>query len=325
MGLLPWEQGAREVIVKMEEETTDKYGISPFEQPIERLLETGLVNLNKPAGPTSHLATEYVKNILGLKKAGHGGTLDPGVTGVLPIALQRSTRIVQTWLKYGKEYVVRMHTHKLVPESTLRALLKKYIGKIDQLPPVKSAVKRVVRQRRIYYLELNEIKSRDILFTVGCQAGTYIRKLVHDMGLECGGAHMAELIRTKAGPFTHNDWCTLQDLEDAMAFYKEENNEKFLRGIIRPVEAGVEHIPSLWASDNAIDALCHGATLKVPGVIRLHNAIVPGEIVAVKTLKGELVLIGTAMLSSDEILRAERGVAVKTVAVIMKPGVYPKR
>ena len=143
------------------------------------------------------------------------------MTGVLPIALEKATRIVQILLKAGKEYICLMHLHKEISEQDIRETVKKFTGEIKQLPPVKSAVKRQERFREIYYFNILEIQDKDVLFKIGCQAGTYIRKIVHDFGLSLNiGANMQQLIRTKAGPFTDKTWTTLHDLKDAYELYK---------------------------------------------------------------------------------------------------------
>ena len=95
-----------------------------------------------------------------------------------------------------------------------------------------------------------------MLFRVGCQAGTYIRKLCSDIGKELEtGAHMAELRRTRAGPFDEKGIVTLQDLSDAYYYYKEKNNDKELRKIIMPVERGAEHLAKVWVLDSTVDTL----------------------------------------------------------------------
>ena len=204
MSNLPFEKIKREILIKREAEPTKEYGSDPQNRTIPELIKYGIVNIDKPSGPTSHQVSAYVQGIMHIEKSGHSGTLDPGVTGVLPIALERATRVVQTLLTAGKEYVCLMLLHKEMSEYDIYKLFEEFTGTIRQLPPVRSAVKRQLRSREIYYLEILEIEGgRQVLFKVGCQAGTYIRKLVHDMGLKAGcGAHMAELRRTKAGPFT---------------------------------------------------------------------------------------------------------------------------
>ncbi len=326
MGLLPFEKIPREKLVRIKAETSEKYGQKPEERPITELLNYGIINLDKPAGPTSHQVSAYVQKILGIKKAGHSGTLDPGVTGILPIALGRGTRVVQSLLTAGKEYICLMRLHKEKSREEVEAVLKEFTGKIKQLPPVKSAVKRRWRWRNIYYNELLEMKGQDVLIRTGVQAGTYIRKLVHDMGERLGcGAHMAELRRTKAGPFKEDETLvTLHDLVDAMAFWKEEGNEKELRRVIQPLEKAVDHLPKVTVLDTTVESLCQGATLKVKGISWVESNIQVGELVAVMTLKGELIAVGEAQMTSKEMIKSERGVAVKSKQVFMKPGAYPK-
>ena len=201
--LLPFEKIERKILVRKEAETEEKYGCIPEYRKTEEIINYGIVNINKPKGPTSHQVSDFVQKILHINKSGHSGTLDPAVTGVLPVALGRATRIVQTLLTAGKEYVGIMHLHKNIEETKLRETIQKdFIGKIRQMPPLKSSVKRQLRTRTVYYFEIMEIEDKDVLFKVGTQAGTYIRKLIHDIGQKIGtGAHMAELRRTKAGPF----------------------------------------------------------------------------------------------------------------------------
>lgn len=323
MNKLPFEIVKRKLLTKKESETDGKYGIKPEDRKTKDIINYGIVNINKPKGPTSHQVSDFVQKILKINKSGHSGTLDPAVTGCLPIALGSATKIVQVLLKAGKEYVAIMHLHKEVEEKKLKEVFKEFTGKIRQKPPVKSAVKRVERTREIYYFEILEIEEQDVLFKVGCEAGTYIRKLIHDIGRKLGtGAHMAQLRRTKAGPFTEDTLLTLQDLQDAFHYYKEENKEKYLRKIIQPVENAIEHLPKIWVFDTTVESLCHGSDLKIPGISKLNDKISKNDIVAILTLKGELVALGTADLSSNEILKKEKGIAVKTEKVFMKPGTY---
>ncbi|PIN74446.1 RNA-guided pseudouridylation complex pseudouridine synthase subunit Cbf5 [Candidatus Woesearchaeota archaeon CG10_big_fil_rev_8_21_14_0_10_37_12] len=325
MSLLPFEQIQREVLTKIDATTNPKYGCKPEDRTTDQLINYGVINLNKPKGPTSHMVSGHIKKILKIDKAGHGGTLDPGVTGVLPVATGNATRVVQALLSSGKEYTCLMHLHKPVPEDKLKEALDKFKGDIMQLPPVRSAVKRQTRARKVYYLNILEMSEQDVLFRMGCQAGTYVRKLCHDVGQELGvGAHMAELIRTKAGPFNDQDWVTLQDLEDAFMFYKEENNDKFLRHCIKPVEFAVSHLPKIWVQDNAVDTICHGASLHIPGVAKLNDHISKGDILAIMTLKDELVCLAISELSSKEIMEKEKGRVVSGTKVFMQPGTYKK-
>lgn len=312
------------ILIRKFLETSEKFGKSPEKRTIEEHITLGIVNLDKPAGPTSHQVSAYVQQILGIPKSGHSGTLDPNVTGVLPVALKKSTKIVQTLLLSGKEYVCLMHLHKEVTEYDLYKVFEKFTGKISQLPPIKSSVKRQWREREIYYIDVLEIKGQEVLFKVGCQAGTYIRKLVHDIGqeLKCG-AHMAELRRTKAGPFTEENLYTLQDLSDAWYYYKKHGNEKFVRKVVQPIENAVSHLSKIWVFDTTVDSLCHGANLAVPGISKLENDIEKGDIIAIFTLKDELICFGEAVLNSKQMM-GEKGLAVKSEKVVMEPGIYPR-
>ncbi len=322
MNKLPFEKVEREILVRKKAETNPNLGIDPNKRIVKELINYGIVNIDKPKGPTSHQVSDFVQKIFGIKKAGHSGTLDPGVTGVLPVALGKATRIVQILLKAGKEYVALMHLHKEVPEEEIKNIFNEFKGKIKQKPPIKSSVKRVVREREIYYIDVLEIDEKDVLFMIGCQAGTYIRKLCHDIGKKLGsGAHMAELRRTKAGCFDESTSFTLYDLTDAYWYYKNEGKEKFIRKIIQPIENAVEHLPKVWVLDTTVESLCHGIDLKIPGISKVESTIEKDDKVAIMTLKNELVALGTARLKSVEMIK-DKGLAVVTEKVFMEPGTY---
>jgi len=321
--LLPFEQIDIKILIRKESETNPDLGCNPEDRKTQEIINYGIVNIDKPKGPTSHQVADYVQKILHISKSGHSGTLDPAVTGVLPVALERATRIVQTLLTAGKEYVGIMHLHKEIDNETLIKTIKNnFVGKIQQLPPIKSSVKRQLRTRSVYYFDILEVDGKDILFKVGTEAGTYIRKLIHDLGKKLGiGAHMAELRRTKAGPFEESTLFAMQELTDAFYFWKEEQNERFIRKVIQPVESGVKHLPKVWVFDTTIESICHGVDLKVPGISKLNDKINKDDIVAVMSLKDELVALGIAKMDSNE-MTDEKGIAVQTEKVFMQPGVY---
>ena len=311
MNDLPFKEIKREILLKRE--AIGSFGIEPEERTTKELITYGIINIDKPPGPTSHQVSDFVKTILNISKAGHSGTLDPKVTGVLVVAIGRATRVVQTLLPAGKEYVTLMYLHKPIEEKEIKKVLKEFTGKILQKPPVKSAVRRVERTRNIYYIDILEIDNQLILFKVGCQAGTYIRKLCHDIGkkLECG-AHMAELRRTKVASFDESTLVTLQDLTDAFHYYKNENNDKYIRKIIQPVENAVRHLPKVWILDTTIIPLTHGRDLAIPGISKLHSEIKKQDLVAVMSLKNELIALGIANMTSEEIIKKDKGIAIRT-------------
>ena len=308
------------LITKSKSFTNPEYGCKPEERPIEEYIAKGVINLDKPSGPTSHEVDSWLKRILKLDKTGHGGTLDPKVTGVLPVGLADATRAIQLLLTAPKEYVCLLTFHADVDESEIRRVFEEFTGKIFQLPPVKSAVKRELRTRNIYYSTIYEIKGRDVLFRIGCEAGTYVRTYCHNIGEALGvGAHMAELRRTQVGSFREkNNLVTLQDVTDAYHFYIEDGDESYLREAIMPMERAADYLPKVIIKDSAVDAICHGADLASGGVAYLSDDIKKGDIVAIETLKGELVGAGNSLYFTDEILEAEGGFVVNTSKCISK-------
>lgn len=252
------------------------------------------------------------------------GRSNPMVTGVLPLALEDATKTIQVFLLTGKEYVCLMALHGDVPEKSLSTVLEEFVGDIYQRPPVRAAVKREVRRRRIYSIRDVEVDGRQVLFRVSCQAGTYIRKLVYDMGevLEVG-AHMRELRRVRAGAFTEETILSLYDVL-RLSQAQPSEREELARRIIRPMEEAFEHIPRVYMRDSAVSAICHGADLAVPGVVRLSEGIRPKTLVALFTLKGELVALAKALMSTEQVVKEEKGLAAKTVRVIMPADTYPR-
>jgi len=314
----------RKRLVKVKSKTNANYGKSPAEYSVEELLKNGIINLDKPCGPTSHQVDAWIKGILETDKIGHGGTLDPNATGVLPIGIGEATRALQALLSAGKEYVGIMKLHKNADKKRILEVCKGFVGEITQIPPVRSAVKRVKRKRQIYYFDVIEIKDREILFRVGCESGTYVRTLCVDIGKKLkSGAHLAELRRTKVGHLTEGDSVKLQDLKDAYAFWKEDKNEKEIRNVILPMERMLDHLPKIVVRDSAVDALCHGASLAVPGVVEIDSGINKGDLAAVLTLKDEVVATVNTSMSTEEIIQKDKGVCANLERVLMKKGTYP--
>jgi len=248
------------------------------------------------------------------------------VTGVLPIALEESRKIVQALLLSGKEYVCVMKLHREAEEKQVQKVLKEFEDTIYQRPPLRAAVKRRLRTRRIYYIDFLEMDGRNVLFKVGCQAGTYIRKLCFDVGEVLGcAAHMQELRRTRAGPFVENgDIVTLHDVAYWFMEWQEKKDERILRKFIQPMEKVLVLVPKIYVRDSAVDAVCHGANLTAPGVLSLETKISKGLTVAVFTLKGEVVALAKAVASTEDILNMGHGVVAETKRVLMLRGTYPK-
>ena len=226
---------------------------------IKELLEFGIINIDKSSGPTSFNVSDFVRKHLNLRKTSHFGTLDPKVTGVLPIALNRACKLTGYFLGEDKEYVGIMRMHEEISlEKVQKKIKEKFLGKIMQMPPVKSRVKRQIRPREIYSFELLEQDGKDVLFKVKCEGGTYIRKLIDDLGSELGiGAHMLELRRISAGIFDESFSVNLYEFEKAVEEYKK-GNKKLLKDIIIPGEIITKIHPILEIKEDNLKSILTG-------------------------------------------------------------------
>src|SRR5881296_1158501 len=260
------------LVVKAEEPTDDSYGSDPRKRPIPVLLTYGLIPLDKPRGPTSHEVVSWVRRMLELEKAGHSGTLDPAVSGLLPIGLGRATKALTLLLMFPKEYWAVMRIHSSVPREAVDTCIKEFTGEIYQRPPQRSSVRRDVRTRTIYELEVVEQEGNLFLVRCLCQAGTYVRKLVYDIGEVLGvGATMVELRRTKVGPIDEREGLVnLHELSYAQSRL-EGGGEAAMRTAVRPVERYLRDVRRVVIRDSAVDAICHGARLAIPGVLSLSE------------------------------------------------------
>lgn len=305
--------------------TDDAYGTYPDKRSVEQLLRYGIILLDKPPGPTSHEVVAWAKRILKIPKIGHSGTLDPQVTGVLPLGLGEATKALGVLLMGPKEYQALGRFHSLPSKESLGKILEQFTGEIYQKPPQRSSVVRRTRSRHIYKIGLLEQKERLVLLSVLCEAGTYIRKLFYDMGEVLGpGATMVELRRTRVDHFTEERLVTLHELADAYARWEEGQDESGLLGMILPVERALEGIKSVVVRDSAVDALCHGAQLAIPGILEVSEGLAKGDTVGVYTQKGEAVALAEALLDEQEVEEMVKGYALQTKRIIMEPGTYPK-
>jgi len=304
---------------------SSQHGVAPEDREIKDYLRKGIVIIDKPKGPTSHQISAWVRNMAGAEKAGHGGTLDPNVSGILPIAFDDSLKALQVLLLDTKEYIAIMKLHGQADRKLIESVFKEFTAPIYQLPPVRSAVKRERRIRTIHEMELLEVKGLSVLFRVVCESGTYIRTLCVDMGdaLSVGG-HMLELRRTRTARFDEGQLVKLQELKDAFVALEEDGDEKPLRKIILPFERMLDHLPKVYLKDSAVDAVCHGADVAVPGINKIEGKFSKGDIVAVMTQKGEGIAIGEAKMHASKILDSKKGSAINLQRVFMAPGTYPK-
>jgi|TARA_B100001540_G_scaffold156314_1_gene138429 H/ACA ribonucleoprotein complex subunit 4 len=315
-----------ENLVTIDEDITNpEFGVYYDKRSIEQLLEYGLILIDKPPGPTSHEVVAWAKRILEIPKIGHSGTLDPQVSGVLPLGLGEGTKALGVLLLGPKEYVGLGRLHSLPSKEKLQQTLDLFKGEIYQKPPQRSSVVRQTRTRTVYELELLEQKERLILLRVMCEAGTYIRKLYYDIGEILGfGSSMIELRRSKVYQFSEEQLVTMHELTDAYYTWKENNDSEKLRNIILPIEHTLSEIKSVVIRDSAIDSLCHGAQLAIPGILQISPGLKQNDLVAVYSQKGEIVALAEALLSEPEIKENNKGYAFQTKRIIMKPNTYPK-
>lgn len=315
------------LIVIDQDITDDAYGTYYDKRTIEQLLNYGIILLDKPPGPTSHEAVAWTKRILKIPKIGHSGTLDPQVSGVLPLGLGEATKALGVLLFGPKEYHALGRIHSLPSKERLAEVLDMFVGEIYQKPPQRSAVVRKTRTRTIYELEVLEQKERLLLMRVLCEAGTYIRKLYYDIGEILGpGGTMIELRRTRVDQFRETDGLvTLHELADAFALWVENKDDSKLMNIIKPVEVALSEIKSVVIRDSAVDAMCHGAQLAIPGILQISPNLKKGDFVGIYTQKGEAVALAEALMSEEEIRDATKGYAFETQRIIMAPNTYPKK
>ena len=291
----------------------------PEERSVAELLSFGVVNLDKSAGPSAHQVSAWVRDLVAdrigeeaVGKAAHAGTLDPKVTGCLPMMLGDATRLAQVFLEGAKEYVAVLELHDSVP-SDIDAVASEFEGRLYQKPPRKSAVARNLRVREVYDLDVLETTERQALLRIRCESGTYVRKLCHDLGLALGtGAHMGHLRRTATAPFDDADLATLHDLEDALAFL-EAGDEDLLREVVDPAERALDHLPRVTVAPSAAEQIANGAPVYAPGVIDADEvAGDEGALVTCYAPNGTAVCLGRTAGPFD----ADDGVAVELERVL---------
>jgi len=305
-------------------------GCSPLKRDIQSYVKAGVINLDKPSNPSSHEVVAWLRRILRVEKTGHSGTLDPKVTGCLIVCIDRATRLVKSQQGAGKEYVCVLRLHSALPQpSALPRALSTLTGALFQRPPLISAVKRQLRIRTIYSSTLLEFDQKRNLavFHVSCEAGTYIRTLCVHLGLVLGvGGHMQELRRVRSGAMDENDgMVTMHDVLDAQWLYDSTRDESYLRRVIRPLESLLIPYKRVVVKDSAVNAVCYGAKLMIPGLLRFEKDIGLGEEVVLMTTKGEAIALGIAQMSTVELSTCDHGVVAKVKRCIMERDTYPRR
>ncbi|GAU98488.1 hypothetical protein RvY_09627 [Ramazzottius varieornatus] len=306
------------------------FGCSPHQRDIKEYVRGGFVNLDKPANPSSHEVAAWIKRILRVEKTGHSGTLDPKVTGCLIVCIERATRLVKSQQSAGKEYVGIVKFHAPIDdEKKIYQAVEHLRGALFQRPPLVAAVKRQLRIRTIYESKVFEIDKEKSLavFWVSCEAGTYIRTLCVHMGLYLGiGGHMEELRRVRSGIQNEKArMCTMHDLMDAQWMYDNLRDESYLRRVIQPLEALLKGHKRVIMKDSAVNAVCYGAKILLPGVLRFDDGIEMNQEIVIVTTKGEAVALAIALMTTATMATCDHGVIAKIKRVIMDRDTYPRK
>lgn len=307
-------------------------GCTPLKRDLKSYVSSGVINLDKPSNPSSHEVVAWLKRILRVDRTGHSGTLDPKVTGCLIVCIDRATRLVKSQQGAGKEYVAVLRLHDKLPggRAQLARALETLTGALFQRPPLISAVKRQLRIRTIHESKLIEFDNDRQLavFWVSCEAGTYIRTLCVHLGLLLGvGGHMQELRRVRSGAMKEDDgnMVTLHDCLDAQYLYDNQRDESYLRTVIQPLETLLTTYKRIVVKDSAVNAVCYGAKLMIPGLLRYEAGIEVYEEVVLMTTKGEAIALAIAQMSTVELSSCDHGVVAKVKRCIMERDLYPRR
>ena len=315
------------IVIDSEARTNPSFGCRPSQRGIDELLDCGIILVNKPPGPTSHQLAAWARDILGLKRIGHGGTLDPFATGVLTLLCGRATKITEILLSKSKSYTAVLRFKTPVEAKDLSNLLDRLTTEIYNVPPKESAVKVQVRSRKIKsatHLDVDESKRIHVI-SVDCNAGTYIRTLSKDIGLLIGvGCELLELHRQGSGLFDDTMCCTMHQLMDSVFLWNEHGDEAGLSKIIAPVESVLDELPKIFVKDGAVSAVSHGAPLARPGLVSIPRDLSRGDIAVISSLKGEAVAISKILFDSQSIIEMSSGQVATLSTVLMPQGSYPQ-
>jgi H/ACA ribonucleoprotein complex subunit 4 len=314
------------IILDSEAKTDASIGKIPDMRSVEERLNSGFILLDKPAGPSSHQVASWARDMFGLERLGHGGTLDPFATGVLPLMAGKSMKLTKKILTHNKTYICVFRFASEPDAEALNEVIAKMTGRIFNVPPEISAVKIQVRSRRIFKFEQLDIKNSQMVARIECEAGTYIRTMARDMGLLLGmKVELKELRRETSGVFTLDDCVTLQELADAYWLWKECEQPEALLRIIHPVEKLLLDYPSAIVKDSAAAALAHGAPLLRPGIVSIDSNISEGRDIVINTMKGETVGLVKLIVSSDSVKEMESGEIARPSMVLLDQDLYPRR
>ncbi len=307
--------------------TTDEASGAPiWQRSIEERMDSGLILIDKPPGPTSHQVAAWARDILGVDHLAHGGTLDPFATGVLTLMTGRARRLTSQVLGHDKEYIGVLKVGGDADMEALAAQVSKLRGEIYNVPPTESAVKIQVRTRRIKSFEILDTEERLAVLRVACAAGTYIRTLARDLGLLINAPiQLIELRRTRSGRFTEDKIISMQELTDAVHLWKQGGDASAMLRIVSPIDALFDGRSGLVLKDGAVAAVAHGAVLTRPGIQAINGDFETGDDIVLWSMKGEVVAVANASRSTSEIPSIESGEVARPHTVLMPSETYPRK
>jgi H/ACA ribonucleoprotein complex subunit 4 len=309
-----------------ERQTDPAFGCHPDERTLEQRLASGFILIDKPAGPTSHQLASWARELLGLERLGHGGTLDPFATGVLPLMAGRCMKITNKILKHKKSYIAVFRFRTMPEQADLEGVMASMTGRIYNVPPEVSAVKVQVRTRKIFAFDLLDVDGNDVIARITCEAGTYIRTMARDMGLMLNTpVDLKELRRERSGMFQLEQCITMDQLADAVWLWKECGDETALKAVVHPIEKLLVDMPRCEVKDSAVAALAYGAPLLRPGLVSLPAHLSKGTELLVTSLKGEAVGFVKLKADADDIVNMDEGEVARPSMVLMDTEVYPRR
>lgn len=313
------------IILDKDAKTSPDYGTIPGDRTIEQLLESCFILLDKSPGPSSHQVSAWARDMMGLEKLGHGGTLDPFASGLLPLLSGKAMRLTGKILTHDKSYLALFKFGKELERNEIEEKMAMLTGKVYNVPPEISAVRVQVRTRKISRFDILDFDGTSLLTHIECEAGTYVRTMARDLGLLLDTpVELKELRRPSSGEFSLNQSITMQQLADAYWLWKEKGDGNAMLRILHPIEDMLSDLPRVVVKDGAAAALSHGAPLLRPGVVSIDEELSVGSEVLLVTMKGEAVAIAKMSQNSKVIPDMNQGEVAKPNCVLMREDTYPR-
>jgi H/ACA ribonucleoprotein complex subunit 4 len=313
------------IILEKDAKTSPDHGTNPSERTIEQLLESCFILLDKSPGPSSHQVSAWARDMMGLEKLGHGGTLDPFASGLLPLLSGKAMRLTGKILTHDKSYLAIFKFGKELDRNEIEDKMAMLTGKVYNVPPEISAVRVQVRTRKISKFDILDFDGTSLLTHIECEAGTYVRTMARDLGLLLDTpVELKELRRPTSGEFSLSQSITMQQLADAYWLWQEKGEEDAMLRILHPIEDMLSDLPRVVVKDGAAAALSHGAPLLRPGVVSIDEDLKVGSEVLLVTMKGEAVAIAKMSQNSKVIPDMNQGEVAKPNCVLMKEDTYPR-